>query len=147
MTFRERTRSATTGILGVLLLLTACGAGDPAASPSAAATTAAARPSSTAHIAISTPEQNEVVTGPTTPLKVRLTGAEIVSQTSTDLQPDQGHLHVFLDGELVSMTSSTDTTLADLAPGEHLVKVEFVATDHAPFDPRVIAAVSFEVEA
>jgi hypothetical protein len=136
---------AMTGILGVLLLVAACGGGDPASSPSAAAT-AAARPSSTAHLAISSPEQNEVVTGPTTPLEVKLTGAEIVPQTSTDLRPDQGHLHVFLDGDLVSMTSSTETTLADLAPGEHLVKVEFVAADHAPFDPRVIAAVSFEVE-
>jgi hypothetical protein len=25
------------------------------------------------------------------------------------------------------------------------VQVEFVATDHAPFDPRVLAAVTFEV--
>ena len=29
----------------------------------------------------------------------------------------------------------------------HILKVEFVANDHAPFDPRVIAEASFEVKA
>jgi hypothetical protein len=70
-----------------------------------------------------------------------------VDQTSTDLRPDQGHLHVVLDGSLVSMTSGTSQTLTDLTPGGHLLQVEFVANDHAPFDPRVLAAVSFEVKA
>jgi hypothetical protein len=36
--------------------------------------------------------------------------------------------------------------LSNLTPGQHLLKVEFVASDHAPFDPRVIAAVAFEVQ-
>ena len=51
-----------------------------------------------------------------------------------------------LDGELVSMTSGTSQELSGLGAGEHLVQVEFVATDHAPFDPRVQAAVTFEFE-
>jgi hypothetical protein len=146
MTLRDLARSmAPACVVGCLLFLTACGGGE-AATPPPTASVAAVRPSSTAHLRIVSPRQNEVITGPMAPLSVKLTGAEIVPQTSTDLKPDQGHLHVYLDGELVSMTSSAETTLADLAPGEHLVKVEFVATDHAPFDPRVIAAVSFEVE-
>ncbi len=44
------------------------------------------------------------------------------------------------------MTSGTSQLLADLTPGEHLIQVEFVANDHAPFDPRVLAAVTFEVK-
>ena len=49
-----------------------------------------------------------------------------------------------IDGALVSMSSGTTQLLTDLQPGDHLLQVEFVANDHAPFDPRVLAAVTFE---
>ena len=39
----------------------------------------------------------------------------------------------------MTITASTDTTLTILTPGTHILQVEFVANDHAPFDPRVIA--------
>ena len=45
------------------------------------------------------------------------------------------------------MTGDLEQLIANLTPGQHLLKVEFVATDHAPFDPRVIVAVAFEVKA
>ena len=93
------------------------------------------------------PKQGEVIHGSTAELNVKLTGGEIVQQTSTDLQPDQGHLHVIVDDHLVTMTASTETQLTDLTPGTHILQVEFVANDHAPFDPRVIAKTSFEVTA
>jgi len=108
---------------------------------------AADRPSSTASIAILSPKQGEVIHGSTAELNVKLTGGEIVQQTSTDLQPDRGHLHVIVDDHLVTMTASTETQLSDLTPGMHILQVEFVANDHAPFDPRVIAKVTFEVTA
>jgi hypothetical protein len=91
------------------------------------------------------PENGQRISGDTAQLEIDLQGADVVDQTSTDLQPDEGHLHVVLDGKLVSMTSGTSQPLQDLTPGEHLVQVEFVANDHAPFDPRVLAAVTFEV--
>lgn len=121
------------------------GDGATSASPSTV-TVAAERPSSTGHLTIASPQNGERVAGDAARLEVELHGAEIVDKTSTDLQPDKGHLHVMLDGELVSMTSGTSQTLTGLTPGEHLVQVEFVATDHAPFDPRVLAAVTFEVK-
>jgi hypothetical protein len=34
-----------------------------------------------------------------------------------------------------------------VAPGQHTLRVEFVASDHLPFDPRVISEVVFEVKA
>jgi len=129
-------------------LLAAC-TSDPAPPDGSGATSvspAADRPSSTASIAIVSPKQGEVIHGSTAQLKAKLTGGEIVQQTSTDLQPDQGHLHVILDDHLVTMTASTDTMLTDLTPGEHILEVEFVANDHAPFDPRVLAKVTFEVQ-
>jgi hypothetical protein len=36
--------------------------------------------------------------------------------------------------------------LRDVSPGPHTLQAEFVAADHAPFDPRVTAAVRFETE-
>ena len=126
-------------------LLAACGS-DAANTSDTTSSPAADRPASTATVAIARPAQDQVVRGTEAPLEVTLDGGEIVPQTSTDLQPDQGHLHVILDDELVTMTATTDSTLHDLTPGHHLLKVEFVATDHAPFDPRVIAAVSFQVK-
>ncbi|MDH5334198.1 MAG: DUF4399 domain-containing protein [Thermoleophilia bacterium] len=92
------------------------------------------------------PVNGERIDGDTALLEVDLKGGTVVEQTSTELQPDEGHLHVMLDGQLVSMTSGTSQELGDLPPGAHLLQVEFVANDHAPFDPRVLAASTFEVK-
>jgi hypothetical protein len=105
------------------------------------------RPASTAKLAIITPANGQVVHGTTVQMKVRLRDATIVPATTADIVPNEGHLHVILDDQLISMTGQTTQLLSNLTPGQHLLKVEFVASDHAPFDPRVIAAVAFEVQA
>jgi hypothetical protein len=105
------------------------------------------RPASTAKLAIITPTNGQIVHGTTVQMKVRLRDATIVPATTADIVPDEGHLHVILDDQLISMTGQTTQLLSNLTPGQHLLKVEFVASDHAPFDPRVIAAVAFEVRA
>jgi hypothetical protein len=68
-----------------------------------------------------------------------------VPQTTTELSPDEGHLHVLLDDTLISMTEGLEQRIRDVEPGLHRLTVEFVATDHAPFDPRVVAVTTFEV--
>ncbi len=52
---------------------------------------------------------------------------------------------MYLDGALVSMTYGLkqDVSIADLSPGAHRLEAEYVAVDHAPFNPRVIAEVTF----
>jgi len=105
---------------------------------------AAERPSTDATLAIASPTDGEVLAGDVE-VRLRLRGARLVDQASTDLRPDEGHLHVVLDDRLISMTGGLEQTLPDVEPGTHLLKVEFVANDHAPFEPRVIAAVAFEV--
>ena len=105
------------------------------------------RPASTAKLSILTPTNGQVVNGTMVEMKVRLRDATIVPATTADIVPDEGHLHVILDDQLISMTGKTTQLLSNLTPGQHLLKVEFVASDHAPFDPRVIAAVAFEVQA
>ena len=104
-----------------------------------------ARPSSTAELAVVSPENGEVVHGSTVDLRVELQGARLVPQTTTDIVPDEGHLHVLLDDELISMTEGTEQQIPDVAAGSHRLTVEFVASDHAPFDPRVVTVVAFEV--
>lgn len=153
---RGRTRSDSFRTAAVVIafvvagnVMGACGGSQDGGQPSDTAATspiAVERPASTGELTIAKPTNGQRV-GDSVQLEVELRGATIVDQTSTDLQPDEGHLHVMLDGELVSMTSGTSQRLTGLTPGEHLLQVEFVANDHAPFDPRVLAAASFEVKA
>jgi hypothetical protein len=44
------------------------------------------------------------------------------------------------------MNYGLNERLPRLTPGQHLVQVEFVAADHAPFDPRVLAQAAFTVQ-
>jgi hypothetical protein len=108
-----------------------------------------ARPSSTAHLMIVSPRPGAVFQADgrslaSIPVRLRLTGGRIVPFTSTRLVSNEGHIHLFVDGALVSMALTFDKDV-QVPPGEHIIRAEFVATDHAPFDPRVIAAVSFRV--
>jgi len=135
-------RSGTVAI-GVLVWLGACG--DTTPGPATGAEPVP-RPSTSATLGIASPETGSVVRTDQVTLVVELEGATLTDITSTDLRPDEGHLHVTLDDQLISMTSGLEQVLPDLAPGEHLLKVELVANDHAPFDPRVVTGVSFRVK-
>ena len=103
------------------------------------------RPSSTGKLLIVSPQDGQVFHNADVPVKVMLHDAEIVAATTTNVVPDQGHLHISLDGAIVSMNLGLTDELHDVAPGIHVVQVEFVASDHLPFDPRVIQQVTFEV--
>ena len=78
----------------------------------------------------------ESVTGTTVHVVISLTGAKIVTATTTNIQPDQGHVHLYVDNVLVSMNYGLEQDLP-VNPGTYVLKAEFVASDHAPFDPRV----------
>lgn len=107
---------------------------------------AAERPSTDATLGIVAPANGDVIRGTSVDLEFSLEGARVVDQTSTDLRSDEGHLHVLLNDALISMTEGLTQSIDDLEPGQHVLKVEFVANDHAPFEPRVIEAVTFEVD-
>jgi hypothetical protein len=135
--------------VGVALAMSACsGDASPSTNPTSASPIVAPdRPASPAKLKIVNPKDGQLVRGTTVEMKVSLADAKIVPATSANIVPDEGHLHVILDDQLISMTGDTTQLLSNLTPGQHLLKVEFVASDHAPFDPRVIAAVAFEVKA
>ena len=113
---------------------------------SASGSLPSARPSSPAKVQIVTPTDGEVIHGSAVDVKVRLENATIVPVTTTNITPDQGHLHLYLDDQIESMNFTTSATLTAVQPGLHVLRVEFVASDHLPFDPRVIEQVAFEVK-
>lgn len=107
----------------------------------------AVRPSSTAHVQILSPTLDQVFHGQPAPipLNIKVIGGRIVPVTSTHLVPNEGHIHVFVDGAIVLMSYAT-TGRIWVDPGEHVLEAEFVALDHGPFSPRVETTVRFRVE-
>ena len=128
-------------------LVAACGGGGGAAQRSGSPTPGSSpRPSSPATLTVLSPSNGEVFHSSSVPVRVRLAGARVVKAVTTNITPTKGHVHLLLDDKIVSMNYQLDDELHDVKPGTHVLEVEFVASDHLPFDPRVIQAVTFEVK-
>ena len=69
-------------------------------------------------------------------MSLRVTRAKIVNSTTTNIRPDEGHIHLFVNNALVSMNYALEQDFP-VVPGTYVLKAEFVAADHAPFSPRV----------
>jgi len=124
--------------------LAACGGGS---NGGGTPTPSATRPSSPATVKIVFPTSGTVISGSTVHLKIKLTGAKIVAPTTTHIVPTRGHIHVLLDGKIQSMNYGINIhAIHGVKPGNHLLQVEFVASDHRPWDPRVVDEVTFEVK-
>lgn len=104
----------------------------------------APRPRSTATLAIVEPLLGVAITGASIQIRLALTGARLVVQTSTRLVPDEGHIHVKLDGQLISMTAGLEQQVP-VTTGPHVIEAEFVANDHLPFNPRILTTLPFVV--
>lgn len=104
------------------------------------------RPSTDARVTILSPKPQQVLRGDpaTVRVRLRLAGARIVSETSTHLVPGRGHIHLYLDWALLTMTYATSTTIYAY-PASHRLEAQFVALDHGPFSPPVTASVRFVV--
>jgi hypothetical protein len=109
------------------------------------ATLGITRPSTAARLEILSPHRNQAFSGNPAmiPVRLQLEGGKVVPITSLHLVPNEGHIHLYLDGSLVSMVGLEGQLIA--SPGEHTLKAEFVAVDHGPFRPSVVATVTFEV--
>lgn len=139
----------STAVLAIALLA-ACSSGGSGSdmTPSNSQTTATVAPriASTAVVTIVTPTYGQRFTGTTIPVKIKLKNAHLspMESMTMDLKPDEGHIHIYVDDQAKSMTSSLEQDITDIPPGRHILKVEFVANDHNPFYPRVITQVAFE---
>jgi hypothetical protein len=141
-----RARARTAVLLAVAALaLAACSSGNGGSAEPAATTAGAARPSSPAKLTIQTPRNGQTVRQDRPEVRLKLVGAKIVSQTTTRIQGDEGHVHLLVDGKLVNMNYGLRERLPQLPPGQHVLQVEFVAADHAPFEPRVLTQAAFQV--
>jgi hypothetical protein len=124
------------------LVLAGCSSG----TASAGSTTPTARPSSPANLSILSPSNGEVIKGSVVHVRLKLQNAKIVKATTQNITPTTGHMHLFLDDKIISMNYQLDNTIANVQPGNHVLRAEFVASDHLPFDPRVFTQVTFEVK-
>jgi len=117
-------------------LLTACSQPGGPTEPVAPSGSLGPRPASPAKVEILEPAANATITGTTLHVVLRLTGAKIVQQTNIVIRPDEGHVHLYVNNVLVSMNYGLEQDIP-IQPGTIALKAEFVAADHAPFNPRV----------
>jgi hypothetical protein len=134
----QRGRGVAAGVflLGLMGLAGCSGGGS---------TLTATRPHTDAQLIVVSPTPNEV-TGPDVRVQFQVVGATVSPPQKNHLAPNEGHIHVTLDGKLVSMAYTTSTQLTGLNPGPHTLQAEFVANDHLPFADRVISVVLFTVK-
>ena len=126
-------------LLGALVVfgLAACSGGS--------STGTSTRPRTGATLVIVSPTPNEV-TGPNVAVQFEVEGATVSLPAKNKLSPNEGHIHVSVDGKLVVMSYGTTTELNGLTPGLHTLQAEFVANDHLPFANRVMAVALFTVK-
>ena len=121
------------------LILAACGGGSK---PTSTFTT---RPHTDARLSILSPTPNQV-TGPDVDVRFQVTGAKVSPPQKDNLVPNEGHIHVSVDGRLIIMAYATSTELRGLSPGLHTLQAQFVANDHLAFSDPVVAVVLFTVK-
>jgi hypothetical protein len=138
-------------VAAVSLSLAGCslfGQTQPSTSPSpspAASYNPQARPSSPAKLAFVQPQNNAQLRAGVVHIQLSLEGAQIVPQTTTNITPTQGHVHFSVNDKLIAMNY---TTMQDvpLQAGLYRLTAEFVASDHVPFNPRVMTTVVVSVQ-
>jgi hypothetical protein len=133
----NRARLATPLLVSILFVLGACSPGGTV-TPTGPASTLGPRPSSPATVQILQPSSGATLSGTSVHVVLQLTGGQIVTQTTTAIRPDQGHVHLYVDNVLVSMNYGLEQDIT-VHPGTYVLKAEFVAADHAPFSPRVLS--------
>jgi hypothetical protein len=128
------------------MLAAGCGSSAKNANQTSGPGAPSTRPSTPATLQIVSPAPNDR-TGPDVDVTMLLRGAHLAPPTQTGgaVRPNVGHIHLSVDGSLVAMPLRLAEQLPRLRPGPHTVLAEFVASDHLPFDNRVVAAVSFDV--
>jgi len=138
-------RWAGWGLLGTGVGLAVLGVLVPTVIWRAPGAPSADRPSSTAELRILAPVEGQQVSGQFLDVVTELTGATVVEASVTEVTPDTGHVHVYVDDQLMSMAYAPEQQIPIdfLERGPHVVRVEFVAADHGAFDPPVAESVTF----
>jgi len=118
------------------LALAACGASTPSVRTASPTPNLASRPSTQAQVTIISPTPGEVVHGSMVNVVIGLSGATITRLYSTDVNGHEGHVHLYLDNQLIYMNYTLQQDV-QVHPGfQYTLYAEFVAADHFPFAPR-----------
>jgi len=103
------------------------------------------RPTTTARLEIVSPVQGSTEPAKV-PVRLALHGGKLAALDAaipSKLPTNKGHIHLYLDGQIL-MIPTLDYTL-NVKPGSHTLVAEYAAMDHGSFDPKVEAAVVFNV--
>lgn len=95
------------------------------------------RPATAARLEVRRPQDGGTLRSPV-PVEVAIVGGRLAPAGALANRPDEGHLHISVDGQLVSMIGQQDQAI-HVPLGRHRITVEFVANDHAVFCPPVSA--------
>ena len=141
-------------LTALLVCVTACGSATPGGDPSSSATAAPTpyptpsgglghRPSTPVKISLLAPTNGEVVHGTTLVVKVSIAGGMVTTVTTGDITPTKGHVHLYLNNQLILMSYTLSQPIT-VKPGlEYTMYAEFVAQDHFPFAPRDVTPTIF----
>ncbi len=137
-----------------LIVMTACGTastigpGDGTATPTMTPSPTPSgglghRPSTPVRIALLSPTNGEVVQGTSVLVRVSIDGGTITTITTSDITPTKGHVHLYLNNQLIYMSYTLQQPIT-VKPGlEYSMYAEFVAQDHFPFSPRDVTPTIF----
>lgn len=101
------------------------------------------RPSTPVKITLVAPSSGEVVHGTTLVVRVSITGGVVTQVTTADITPTKGHVHLYLNNQLIFMSYTLSQPIT-VKPGlEYSMYAEFVAQDHFPFAPRDVTPTVF----
>jgi hypothetical protein len=141
-------------LTAVLACVAACGSatvtGDPTSSGTVAPTPYPTpsgglghRPSSPVKIMLISPVSGSVVHGTSVLVRVSVAGGIVTSTVSAAVSPTKGHVHLYLNNQLIYMAYTLQQEIT-VTPGlEYTIYAEYVAQDHFPFEPRDVTPTIF----
>lgn len=143
MSARRRVARRALTLLLACIALSGCGSATtsttvvltPGASPTVGPTHAEPSP---VKITILSPKNDEVIVGSTAHVTITVTGGTIDPTFSTNVSPTLGHIHLYMNSELVAMSYATATDISVDPGAEYSLYAEWVAADHGSFTPRDI---------
>ena len=103
------------------------------------------RPETRARVAIVSPQPGASV-GRDVQIRAELIDGKLAPMDApipSTLPSDRGHIHFYVDDVVRMVPGLVDRV--ELSPGQHTVRAEYVAVDHAPFRNPPVAAVAFTV--
>jgi len=101
------------------------------------------RPSTPVKITLVSPISGELVHGTSVLVKVSVAGGAVTAVTTGDITPTKGHVHLYLNNQLIYMSYTLQQPIP-VHPGvEYSMYAEFVAQDHFPFSPRDVTPTIF----